>query len=389
MTGNPIYLDNSTAARPSEKAISGMQPIYQKFWGAASAPHGKGLELTSLITEAYQGLYTFLGAKPRDTIILTSSGAEAVNHAIYSSYCDITLNTGKNQFLCSSTDEAPAIMSMGRLERFGNVCRLLPAGPKGYVEAKTFADYVNPRTALLTLSWANGLTGVIQPLNEIASICFERGIRLHLDATHVLGKLYFELEDTGADLISFNGAQLHAPQGTGALFIKEGIKIPPFIVGGLDQAGQRAGTLDLAKLTALHIAVKEAAEARDLLCTETARLRNRLETLVTNGFPDAKILFQESERLPNCSAIAFPGIANEALLYSLNRKQVYASIGGGNFQQISFVLEACGTPRSLAACAVSFSLSRETTEAEIERAAEIIVENAIKLRKTSSYLIPT
>jgi cysteine desulfurase len=136
-------------------------------------------------------------------------------------------------------------------------------------------------------------------------------------------------------------------------------------------------------LVALGCAAQETIEARDFLCTETARLRDKLEDGIVSGFPDAMPFFKSCERLPNCTTIGFPGIFNEALLFLLNRKGVYASIGGGNFQQISTILTSCGFEERLAHSAICFSLSRYTTEDEIDRAIEFIVDAAIKLRKTS------
>lgn len=163
--------------------------------------------------------------------------------------------------------------------------------------------------------------------------------------------------------------------------MKAGTKGSPFILGGLEQGGRRAGSFDVASLVALgHVAI-EALETRDLLCTEVARLRDKLETNIALGFPEAQILLRDQERLPHCTAIAFPGIANEALLYLLNRKGVYASIGGGCFQQIALILTASGVPEALAHSAISFSLSRETSDEEIDRASEIICETAKKLKK--------
>jgi cysteine desulfurase len=125
-------------------------------------------------------------------------------------------------------------------------------------------------------------------------------------------------------------------------------------------------------------------EARDYVCTEVARLRDKLEKGVTSGFPQAAVVFRNSERLPHISAMTFSGIANEALLFALNRKGVYASIGGGSFQQIGLILSASGISETLAHTAINFSLSRETSESEIDKAIEIIVETAKRLSKVST-----
>jgi cysteine desulfurase len=381
-----VYLDNSSTARPSEKVISAMMPYWTTHWGIPTTPHQKGQELYPSLTEFYKILYTCIGAKENDQVILTSSGTEAVNHVISSVYRDITLSTGRNQFLTSKADEASAIMAISHLEPFGCVGKMIEINSQGIVTAQAVADCLSPRTALVSLSLANGLTGVVQPIVEIAELCRQRGVRLHLEATHVVGKLFYELEEISPDYLTFNGDQLHGPKGTGALYIKQGIRCSPFIFGSADQGGMRAGGLNMPGLAGLAIAMQEALDSRDLLCTETARLRNQLEQGILKGFPQAQVCFREQEHLPHCTTILFPGIANEALLFILNRRGVCASIGGGNFQQLGLMLAFCGIEEKLAHSAVSFSLSRYTTEEEIERAISIVVESAQMLSRISENI---
>lgn len=381
-----IYFDNSMTTRPSDKAVSGMLSFFTERWGSPSSPHQMGQELFPAMEEALRAIYALLGANEQDDIVITSSGAEAVNHAILSTYFDVTRPSGKNQFVVSSIDEASALMSISRLEQLGCVGKLVAPDKHGQITAQAIAEAITPRTALISLSWANGLTGVINPISEISELCTQRDILFHLDATHVLGKLFYEMESVNADLISFNGDHIHAPQGSGGLYIKAGEKCSPFILGGLEQAGHRAGAVNVPALVALGCAATEAKESIDLMCTEVARLRDKLEQGIASAYPEAVIFFQDQERLPHCTCIGFPGIANEALLYALNRKNLFASIGGGSFQQIGLILTASGVPEVLAQTAISFSLSRYTTEDEIDRAIAIISEAARRLRKVSHAL---
>ncbi|NGX57678.1 MAG: Cysteine desulfurase IscS [Chlamydiae bacterium] len=382
-----IYLDNSFITRPSKEAVNDMIPFLTEKWGSSSAPHQWGHQNLPQMEESYRAIYQMLGADENDQFVFMSSGTEAVNHVIQSAYLDVTMETGKNHFITSAIDEAPQIMAMSRLEKHGCVCRMIDVNEQGYVTAEAVGDAMTPRTAFVSLSWANGMTGVIHPVEEIAKVCKERGVLLHLDASHVLGKLYFDLKQIGADLITFEGSLLHAPQGTGGLWIRDGVKLSPLIVGGNEQGGSRAGPMNLAGLVALGKASKQLAETRDLICMEGARLRNQLETGIQKGFPEATPLFTEQERLPNITAIAFPGIVNEALLFALSEKNLFASIGGGNNQQISLILEACKVDPILAQTTVSFSLSRETTDEEIDRAVKVIVETAKQLRNSSSHMV--
>ncbi|MDP1880305.1 MAG: cysteine desulfurase family protein [Parachlamydiaceae bacterium] len=383
---SPIYLDNSTTTRPSEKAVSAMIPYWTTYWGLPSSPHQKGQELYPLLTDSFKTLYQFLGADEEDQLVLTSSGTEAINHVISSVYKDITLSTGKNHFLSGNMDEAASILSIGQLEMHGCVGKMIEVDSHGIITPQALIGRLSPRTALLSLSWGNGLTGVIQPLKEIAELCRQRGVKLHVDATHVLGKLYIDLKEIDPDFLTFNGEQLHAPRGSGILYIKKGVKCSPFIYGSADQGGMRAGGLNVASLAGLAVAVQEASEHCDFFCMEAARLRTQFENGILQIIPSAQICFKEIERLPHCSTIVFPGIANEALLFALNRRGVYASIGGGNFQQLGLMLVATGMNEMLAHSAISFSLSRFTTETEIKEAIDRITSTVLSLTRLSEHI---
>lgn len=367
-----IYLDNSTTAIPSKKTISAMMPFYTDFWGSVSSPHQKGQELQNTVKDSYKTLYRLIGAEEEDTFLLTASGAEAVSQMVDNVYRHSTLHSGKNQFLTSQADEAPAVLAMGRLEQLGCTSKMVKVNEDGIITAASLADAISPRTALLSISMGNGLTGVIQPLSEIAALCRQRGILLHLEVTHTLGKLFVDFKEIGADFISFNGEQLHAPKGSGGLFIKKGVKFTPSIVGG---------SVNMPALVGLAAAAAESFDSSDYISTEIARLRGKLEQGILTGLPDAKILFNEQERLPHISCIAFPKLSNEALLFILNRKGVFATMGGGQFQQLSLILEESGLPKQYAQGALSFSLSRYTTENEIDQAIHYIVESVRMLQK--------
>lgn len=383
-----IYLDNNTTTRPSEKTISKMLPYLSEKWGNPSSPHAMGQELHPAIEESLRSIYALLDAKEQEGFVFTSSGPEAINHVFHAVYHDVTRLTGKNQFITSNIEEAPAMMTVSHLEEWTCVGKMAKANPSGWVTPQSIDEMITPRTALVSLSWANGLTGVINPIAEIAEICHRRGVLFHVDATHVLGKLFFQLEDIKPTFLTFNGDNLHAPKGTGGLYIKEGMKCSSLIFGGMDQGGRRAGVLNVPALIGLGEAAKEALDARDFVCTEVARLRDFFEDEILSRIKNARVFYQNQERLPHVSAMAFPGIANETLLYALNRKNIYATIGGGNYQQMGFILMASGIDETLAHSAVSFSLSRETTEGDIMQAVEVITDCVNRLRKVSSQFFP-
>lgn len=379
-----IYLDNSTTARPSPRSVSAMLPFLSDLWGAPSSPHSFGNTLMPHIERSYQAIYQFLGASENETFILTSSGAEAVNQVFHSVYHEYSRKQAKNHYIVCESDEAPALMCVSKLVEYGCVGSLLPLNSNGVISPQTLEETITASTALVSLSWGNGLTGTLQPAKEIGEVCKKKGVLLHLDITHALGKSYFDLETLKADYITFNGEQFHSPRGCGGVLFRKGIPTFPLIVGGIEQAALHAGNLNVALLTALAEACNEAKDSRDYLCTEISRLRNKLENDLKAKVPNSSILFKDTNRLPHISVIAFPGIVNETLLYLLSKRKIFACIGGGSFQQLSFVLEACGVESSLAHSCISFSLSREITDDEIDE----VVENISDAIKKYTKVIP-
>ncbi len=330
------------------------------------------------IEEAYSALYALVEAKKEDHFIFTSSGAEGVNHAVFAAYLDITRKAGKNHFVCGALDEAPAICSMSRLSEAGCLHEMAPANAAGIITPQAIAETLTPRTAMVSLSWANGLTGVIQPVQEIAEVCRERGVLFHVEATHVVGKGYYTLESSGADLLTFDGIP-----GTGAFFIREGVEISPLILGGEEQAHMRAGRLNIPLLLEFGRTAKEALRFRDHLCMEISRLRDRFEAHFSTS-----VLFSDQERLPHVSAHIFPGVTSDALLYKLNRRGVQnATFGGNRFQHMMHILKACGIEEPEVHSGLSFTFNRDTTEEEVDTIAERTLEIVEELASYSKELM--
>ncbi|MFN4174328.1 MAG: aminotransferase class V-fold PLP-dependent enzyme, partial [Parachlamydiaceae bacterium] len=221
-------------------------------------------------------------------------------------------------------------------------------------------------------------------IDEISKILKERAILLHLDISHVFGKMEIDLSALQADFITLDGALIHGPRSSGLIWVKKGIKLDPFLMGGLDQGGHRGAPLDIALLTGLAEAVKESIDAIDYVSTETARLKRKFEKGIEKI--GGKILFQDKNRLPHITAAVFPHIPNEALLYRLNKDNLFASMGGGNLQHIGFVLNALDVPDDESRSALSFALSRETSEEDIDRAIQLIERNVQELLKVTKSI---
>lgn len=360
-----------------------MIPWLLDKWGAPESPHFFGHAAKKAVKEALTGLYTLLEASFDDTIIFTSSGAEAINQVMMGAFFTYVQESGRNHIIVSAIDELSSFLAAKRLEALGCSCKVLGGDKRGFVSKKAVESALTPRTILVSLSLANGLTGVLNPIYEISNLCEDRGIFLHVDVTHALGKSPIDFKALKASFITFRGEPLHAPQGTGVLYIKNGVKAAPFILGGQEQCGLRGGAFSVASLAGLGAAASELIEAKDYMGTEIARIRSVFEDALLEAIPGAEILFLEEERTPHITAISFPHVSSELLLYHLNHAKVYACIGGGDFQPLSQVLKASAVPPEKAQTAISFSLSRQTREDEMLEAAALIIKAYERLQKSS------
>ncbi|MBT7461580.1 MAG: aminotransferase class V-fold PLP-dependent enzyme [Waddliaceae bacterium] len=357
---NFCYLDNSTTTKPSGGAVTAMMPFLSDRWGTPAVPHDVGQRLIPHIDKAYSAIKAFLGDEDTYNISFVSSGAEAVTTAIISA----VEASDRKHIIVSDDAEAPHVKAA---ERLGTMTQ----APLGAI-----ALAITENTALVSLSYANGMTGVINNIAEIAEKCREKGALLHVDVSHVAGKSFFDIDDI--DIITFAGDLIHSTKSSGIIAIKKEIALVPAIAGA---------TTDVANLVALGYAAKEALENRDGMSIEIARFRDMFEDKATKAIKDSKVLFHEDERVPHCSCITFSGVHNEALLYKLNKKNVYATIGGGKFQQLHSVLTKKEVDKTTARSAISFSMSRYTTEEDIDYAIETLADAVDKLRKMSEGVL--
>ena len=365
-----IYLDNGTIARPSSHLINQMQPFLKRHWHSLTAPYLKGKEPFISIERSIGDLRAFVGAHPKDLFHFTPSGSAAISAVYHSVYFDHIVQSGKNHILTTATEEAPIHLLGKHFEKLGLYQKVVPLNENGQMTRKALEEAISPKTALVSLSWANGLTGVTHPIWELSEVCRERGILFHVDASHVLGKLYFKFEELPIDFLTFDGPTLHGPKGSGGVFIRRGVDFTPIIPEGMEGAD-----LNTPALIGLGIAIEELSESFDHLCMEGARLRDKLEEGIKLALPEVEILYKEGERLPNTTAMIFPNVHSELLAFHLREQGVLVSFGGGQKQKLEHLTGS--------KCALSFSLSRETTEEEIDQALGIIVACAKKCQTFS------
>src|SRR3989344_4530226 len=215
-----IYLDNHSATQPCSAAIKQMQSYLEEHWAASYSPHKMGQQLVSNL--ANQPIYDLVSADESDSFVFTSSGAESICQVLWSVFLNVSRKDGRCHFITSSSEDAPTMQMLKRLEELGCYVKIAPLDKDGKIDIAALKELIGSRTALLSVSVANGLTGVIQPIEEIAALAKEKNVLLHLDATYAVGKTYFSFSEIGADYLTFSGEQIHSVKGSGALFAKKG-----------------------------------------------------------------------------------------------------------------------------------------------------------------------
>lgn len=378
-----LYFDFQTASFPTDGVLRAQAPFGTERYGTILAAHDFGQSLHGDLTCAKFHLRALLQLEEEDAVLLTSSGADAVNQVVFGVYLTESRKLGKNHYLVGQNDEAAAILSIERLEEFDCYHDLLRIDSRGQICHKTLAESITPRTALVSVTGANGLTGVVQPLREIAEICRNEGVLLHVDVTHALASRESDVAHC-ADFITFHGEQLHGPKGTAGLIVRRGLDLAPLIVNGQESACR--SQIDPGALVGLGQAAKETLERRPQINTQVARVRYLFEREINRLCPTIQPLMSEQERVPNISVLAFPGVSSEFMAYSLNSRRLYASFGGGHFQQIHYLLSAMGIDSALAQSALSFSFSHLTSLSTALEGAQVIFETYSKVRKLSENL---
>lgn len=312
-------------------------------------------------------LFDYLGASPETHALFFATPFEAYFHLYYALYIDLMRSSGRNHILTTSLETAAFSRAFKKVEPLGCFAKMVALNEKGEVTGIQLEEAIGPRVALLSLSWANPFTGVMHPIEEIAAVCKKKGILLHVDATHLFGKHYFRLQDLNIDLLTLS-------LGGRTLLLKK--KETPLHLPSSCEGSD-------------HIflqALQRSYDQFDHLCTETARLSHQLENSLLSHIPGSTLYFHQTERLPNCVAISIPAVSGESLAFLLHRKGIYANIGGKEQQKLAHILMHCGVPAEKAYSSISFSLSYETKEIDIEKATEMICATVKKLQSYSRGL---
>ncbi|MBN2455811.1 MAG: cysteine desulfurase NifS [Sedimentisphaerales bacterium] len=380
-----IYLDNNATTKVAEEVFEEIKPFFCEHYGNPSSMHTFGGQIGHKIREAREKVAELLGCEPSE-IVFTSGGTESDNTAIKAV---LSAAPAKRKVITTRV-EHPAVLTVCReLENHGYSVVELSVDKQGQLDISELEENLDDDTALVTIMYANNETGVIFPIERIAELVKSRGIVFHTDAVQAVGKIPLNLSGSHIDLLSLSGHKLHGPKGAGALYVKKGTRISPFILGGHQEAGRRAGTENVPGIIGLGKACELAAKNIEQENQRVKYLRDKLESAILETCPDSMLNGDKNNRLPNTTNISFEYIEGEAILLMLDKFGICASSGSactsGSLEP-SHVLRAMGVPFTAAHGSIRFSLSRYNTEEEVDYTTQKTPEIINKLRKLSPFV---
>ncbi|MCX8017005.1 MAG: cysteine desulfurase NifS [Rhodocyclaceae bacterium] len=381
----PIYLDNNATTACDPAVVEAMLPFFTEQFGNPSSMHSFGNKVGFALKEARARVQALLGAEHDSEIIFTSCGTESDNTAILSA---LKAMPERNQVITTAVEHAAILALCDQLEKEGYVITRLPVDKRGRLDLDEYRAALSPRTAIVSVMWANNETGTLFPVEQMAEMAHAVGAQFHTDAVQAVGMIAIDLKKTQIDMLSLSGHKLHAPKGVGVLYLKRGTRFRPLLRGGHQERGRRAGTENTASIVGLGVACELAREHMAFENTEVKRLRDRLEAGILAAVPHCFVTGDTANRLPNTSNIAFEFVEGEAILLLLNQAGIAASSGSactsGSLEP-SHVMRAMGIPYTAAHGTIRFSLSRFNTEAEIDRVIATVPPLIARLRKLSPY----
>lgn len=365
-----IYLDYNATTPVDPAVVVRMQRVLADLHGNPSSVHHPGQQANAEVTRSRQEVAALLGARP-DEIVFTGGGSEANNLALKGT----AFRHGSGRLVTQLTEHPSVLEPLGFLEKLGYDVVRLPVDQTGLVDPDAVRKSINADTILVSIQHANAETGAIQPIEAITAIARQHGVSVHVDAAQSVGKIPVLVEELGVDFLSLAGHKLYGPKGVGVLYVRSGLEPVSLIHGASHEHGRRAGTEAVHQMAGL-------AEACQLLgdgstaetCARLRVLRDRLHDSLRAAIPELALHGPQELRLPNTLNVGFPNIAGADLLQAA--PEIAASTGSACHEgslSLSPVLEAMGIGPATGRGALRLSLGKPTTEAEVDRASEILV----------------
>ncbi len=378
-----VYMDNNATTQVAPEVVAAMLPYFGELYGNPSSMHAFGGQVAAKVDQARQQVADLLGASPEE-IVFTACGTESDNTAIMSA---LASQPDKRHIVTTRVEHPAVLNTCEGLASQGYEVTFLKVDRQGNLDLEALAEAVREDTALVSIMWANNETGVIFPVEDIAEICAAKGVLFHTDAVQAVGKLPINLGASAISMLAMSGHKLHAPKGIGILYIKKGTPFVPFVKGGHQEHGRRAGTENVPYIIGLGAACELAGRHLEEENTRVKGLRDRLEqgllaveATMVNGDPD--------RRLPNTSSVSFEYVEGESILLHMSDLGICASSGSactsGSLEP-SHVLRAMGVPFTAAHGSIRFSLSIYNTDQDVDHVLEHMPDIIAKLRIMSPF----
>jgi cysteine desulfurase len=375
-----VYLDNNATTPVLPEILEAMRPYFGEHFGNASSIHHHGQETRAAVERARESVSKLLNCRAAE-LVFTSGGTEADNLAIFGLVRD-------GDHVITTTIEHHAVLNACKHLAEAKRCEVtyIPVDGRGLIDPGDVKRAIRSNTKLITTIFANNETGVLQPVAEIGKIAAEADIYFHTDAVQAAGKIAIDVNQIGCDLLTISGHKLHAPQGTGALYVRKGTQLEPMLYGGSHERSRRAGTENVPGIVGLGKAA-ESASASFVRGDDTkmTQMRDRLERELL-ALEATGLNGQGAPRVPNTTNIYFDGIEGEALVIALDLKGLAVSTGAACSSgaiEPSHVLTAMGMSRERAKASIRFSLGKQNTEEDVGFALELIPETVARLRDLS------
>lgn len=379
-----IYLDNNATTRVAPEVLDAMQPYLGQLFGNPSSSHTLGREMKRAVDQSREQVASLIGAADVSEVVFTSCGSESDNWAIRG----VLATRPDKKHIVTTLVEHEAVRNLCHLlEKEGYAVTWLGVDHNGELDLDELRAALRPDTALVSIMLANNETGVLFPVDRIGSLVRERSDALfHVDGVQAVGKIPIDLKNI--DLFALSGHKLHAPQGIGALYIRDGVTLPAWIIGGGQEQGRRAGTSAVPNIVGLGAACALAREDNGHALIE--QLRNRLEDEILKTIPNARLngAADRSKRLPNTSNVSFAYVDGQNILLHLDQAGICVSTGSAchsTTHESSPTLRAMNVPYPVAQGSIRFSVGRYNTEEEIETTLSVLPEIVAKLAAMSPY----
>ena len=378
-----IYLDNNATTRVDPAVVEEMLPFLTEFYGNPSSGYRFGKQVGKALDQARERVAGLLGCEPSE-IIFTSCGTESTNAAINSA---LLMDRDRQHVITTRVEHSATLKHCEAIAKRGTEVTWLGVDECGQIDLAELERAIRPDTALVTVMWANNETGVMFPIEEIAAIVRGKGALFHTDAVQAIGKIPIRLADAKINFLSLSGHKLHCPKGVGVLYVNRRTKFAPYLIGGGQENGKRAGTENVSSIVGLGKACEVAGELMEHEATEVRAMRDEFESGVLARIEGSQGNGDTVNRLPNTSNLAFDGIDSEGVLMLLDQHGVCCSSGSActsGSVHASHVLKAMGFSDDRARASLRFSFSRFNTRAEVAKTLEILPQVIGKLRRVAA-----